>query len=109
VRKSPEGSVNIVNPGMLGVRCSPGTALPCPCFAGWWVFKNFKLSIHLKQSSSSIHSTPKNGCSVHPSTFDGALPPIAHFLAKMGGDFTPPFLIILSLSSNVVRTCVRSL
>jgi hypothetical protein len=34
--------------------------------------------------------------------FDGCLPPIAHFLAKMGGDFTPLFLIILSLSSKYV-------
>jgi hypothetical protein len=27
-----------------------------------------KLSIHLKQSSSSIHSTPENGGLEHPST-----------------------------------------
>ena len=49
--------------------------LPCLVHVlpgGWWAFKIFKLSIHLKQSSSSIHSTPKNGCLVHPSsTFDG--------------------------------------
>jgi hypothetical protein len=62
--------VNIVNPGMLGVRCSPTclglTALPCPCFAGYLKFKTLD---HLKQSSSSNHSTPQNGSSVQPSTF----------------------------------------
>ena len=65
---------------------------------GWWVFKILTLDSLEAVFFFNSFNTEKwlFGASIYVLLMAASNRP---FLAKMGGDFTPPFLIILSLSS----------